>query len=262
MSNEFEKFIRNNRESFDNHVPDHAVLERIHNQMAGRQKKQGVFISMNVIRWAAACLLLVGAGTFLFIQKTPAGNSVQIAETRDTVPAATPDTKVAETIVPKPTEQEPVIEQKPAIQNKAPQQYVSYENRVTNNRQVMFAKLNDSESPSQRIMGAEQAYKLQKTDKDIVDVLIKTMNSDPNTNVRLAALEALEQFYRVPYVKQQLISSLKIQKDPMVQIGLIQLLTGMKETVILNDLEKIANDNSNLKEVRDQAYSSIFQLES
>jgi hypothetical protein len=261
MSNEFEKFIQNNRESFDDQTPDPAVLERIHNQMTGGQKNRGVFISMNVIRWAAACLLLVGAGTFLFIQKNPAANVVQATKTKETKAVNAPDIKIAAATDPKSIAQEPVIEEEPVIEHKT-QQYASYENPLSNNRQVMFAKLNNSESPSQRIMGAEQAYKLQKTDKDIVDVLIKTMNSDPNTNVRLAALDALSRFNRIAYVKQQLISALKIQKDPMVQIGLIQLLTGMKQTIILNDLEKIANDDTVLKEVRDQAYSSIFLLES
>lgn len=259
MSNEFEKFIQNNREDFDDQIPDPAVLERIQHEMAGGSKKQGVFISMNTIRWAAACLLLAGAGTFFLLKTSePIKNVAKTEVIHDTV--ASEDTSELKTA------EEPVksveTEQQPGMP-KVQQQYAAYEKPSgMDNRQVMFAKLNNSESPGQRIMGVEQAYKLQSTDKEIVDVLVKTMNTDPNTNVRLAALDALSQFHRVNYVKQQLIASLKIQKDPMVQIGLIQLLTGMKQTVILNDLEKIANDDSVLKEVRDQAYSSIFQLES
>jgi hypothetical protein len=117
-------------------------------------------------------------------------------------------------------------------------------------------------SPSQRMRAAIQAYEMKDTDKEIVDALVKTMNTDPNTNVRLAALDALAKFHREPYVKKQLLGAMSKQKDPMVQIGLIELLTKMKQTSILKELDKMVKDGNTMEAVKDQAYSSIFTLRS
>src|SRR5947199_292919 len=77
--------------------------------------------------------------------------------------------------------------------------------------------------------GANVALKIVKADDEVVNALVKSMHSDPNTNVRLAALEALTKFRAQPHVRKVLIESLAIQKDPVVQIALIQLLVQMKE---------------------------------
>ncbi len=86
------------------------------------------------------------------------------------------------------------------------------------------------------------------------------MNNDPNTNVRLAALEAIAKFHRESYVRKQLTAALKKQKDPIVQVELIQVLTKMKQTSILGELEKLVKDVNTDKEVKDRAYASILTL--
>jgi HEAT repeat protein len=86
------------------------------------------------------------------------------------------------------------------------------------------------------------------------------MHEDPNTNVRMAALEALGKFHEEPGVRKELIHSLAIQKDPMVQIALIQLLVTIKEKSVMKDLERITKDKSTMKAVKDEAYSGILKL--
>jgi len=258
MSNEFEKFINENREAFDNKTPDYpAVLQRIQEQMSGADKKKGILVPMKIVRWAAAaCIVLIaGAGTFWILQKKPVtGTIATITKTKD-----------AETVTPVPNPQ-PVVkdlsENKEFIAHATGKGGTAVEEELALRKKALFAKLNDMESPSQRLTATAQAYELKNTDNDIVDALVKTMNNDPSTNVRLAALEALSRFYREAYVKKQLIASLQKQKDPMVQIELIQLLTKMRETTILKELDKIVNDGNTMKAVKDHAYSSIFTLRS
>ena len=60
-------------------------------------------------------------------------------------------------------------------------------------------------------------------DEEVIEVLVKTLNEDPNSNVRMASLDALSKFYAQPNVKKALLESMKFQKDPVVQIALIQL---------------------------------------
>lgn len=124
----------------------------------------------------------------------------------------------------------------------------------------MLAKLNNDQSASQRMQGINVVYKMDKASDEIVDVLVKTMNEDPNSNVRLAALEALSRFINEEPVRNALVTSLSKQNDPVVQITLIQLLVKMKEKGVVKDLEKIVNDEQTIQAVKDEAYSGIMKL--
>jgi len=134
------------------------------------------------------------------------------------------------------------------------------EAKIEENRKMMLAMMDNQLSASQRMVGVSVAYELEKPDDEIVNVLVKTMNEDVNTNVRLAALDALGKFSAEPQVRNNLIGSLKLQKDPVVQIALIQLLVKMKETSVLNQLEKITRDAGVLKAVKDEAHAGILKL--
>jgi HEAT repeat protein len=131
---------------------------------------------------------------------------------------------------------------------------------MAESRKLMMAMLENEQSASQRMTGVSVAFELEKPDDEIVSVLVKTMNEDPNTNVRLAAMEALGKFSTEPTVRRALIHSLSVQKDPVVQIALIQLMVRMKEKGIIHELEKMTKDNSVMKAVKDEAYAGILKL--
>jgi HEAT repeat protein len=139
-------------------------------------------------------------------------------------------------------------------------QIAELKQQVEENRKLMLTMMNNEQSASQRMVGVSVAYQLDQADDEIVSVLIKTLNEDPNTNVRLAALDALGKFINEAQVKKGLIQSLSTQKDPMVQIALIQLMVKIKEKSIVDQLEKLTKDASTLKAVKDEAYSGILKL--
>ncbi len=132
--------------------------------------------------------------------------------------------------------------------------------QVDENRRVMMAMMENQQSASQRMTGLSVAYEMDKPDDEIVSVLVKTMNEDPNSNVRLAAMDALGKFSNETNVRNALIQSLSTQKDPIVQIALIQLLVKMKETGVVKQLEQMTKDASTMKAVKDEAYSGILKL--
>ena len=140
------------------------------------------------------------------------------------------------------------------------QELARLQNEMNATKQMMMAMLDNQQSASQRMVGATVAYKMVRMDDEIVNALARSMNEDANTNVRLAALDALSKFYQEPGVQKVLIQSLSIQKDPVVQIALIQLLVLMKEKSVVEDLEKIADDPEMLKAVKDEAYNGILKL--
>lgn len=127
-------------------------------------------------------------------------------------------------------------------------------------KQMMLAMMENQLSASKRIQGVNVALTIGSADDEVVKALVKTMNQDANTNVRLAALEALSRFQHEPAVRSALISSLDSQNDPVVQIALIQLLVKMKEKGVVNELERIINDSTSIKPVKDEAYSGILKL--
>jgi hypothetical protein len=127
-------------------------------------------------------------------------------------------------------------------------------------RRIMMAMLDNRQSAGQRVLGATAAFNMETADDQIVRALVKAMNEDPNTNVRLAALEALGKFHEQEQVRKALIASLATQKDPVVQIALIQLMVRMKEKGVVKDLEKIVDDVQTIKAVKDEAYFGLMKL--
>jgi hypothetical protein len=140
------------------------------------------------------------------------------------------------------------------------QQIAALEKEVLETKRMMLMMIDNQQSASQRIQGANVALRITKADDEVVSALVKTMNEDPNTNVRLAALEALSKFHEQPHVRKALIESLARQKDPVVQIALIQLMVQMKEKDAVKGLENIIEDSETMKAVKDEAYTGLLKL--
>lgn len=138
---------------------------------------------------------------------------------------------------------------------------LAMKNEVERTKQLMLRMLDNQQSASQRFMGATAAFNdYEKADDEIVNALIRTMNEDENTNVRIAALEALGKFHRQPHVRKALIAALTTQKDPLVQIALIRLMVEMKEPGIKSELERITTDEEILPAVKDEAHAGLLRL--
>ena len=145
-------------------------------------------------------------------------------------------------------------------QNDQHQRLVEIENELKATKVMMMGLIDNQQSASQRLQGINVALTIQNADEEVVNALAKRMNEDPNTNVRLAALDALSKFHTEPQVRKVLLDALSTQKDPMVQIALIQLMVKMKEKSVVNDLKKIVEDSETMKAVKDEAYSGILIL--
>lgn len=102
-----------------------------------------------------------------------------------------------------------------------------------------FIQAKDANSSANRYMAMKLPPKMQHIDKKILKILVNTLNTDPNTNVRLAALESLNTFISESYVKTQLIESFKIQTDPTIQIALINILTDARIKTIEAELDRM-----------------------
>ena len=120
-------------------------------------------------------------------------------------------------------------------------------------QEALLAGLRDYSGP-QKIAAVYNIKNYGVVDDQLVNALVYTMNSDNNVNVRLAAINALsEMMDKNPKIKSDLIQSLSIQDNPLLQISLIQVLTesGIKEAK--DEIESIANNENTNQLVREYA---------
>ncbi len=124
-------------------------------------------------------------------------------------------------------------------------------------QEVLLAGLRDYSGP-QKIEAVDYLKTSGIAGEELVNVLVYTMNTDKNVNVRLAAISALsEMINKNEKIKTELIHSLSVQENPLLQISLIQVLTesGVKEAK--DEIESISNNENTNQEVRSYAKSMI-----
>ncbi|GAB3870807.1 hypothetical protein GCM10028824_19880 [Hymenobacter segetis] len=116
-------------------------------------------------------------------------------------------------------------------------------------------------SASDRIQLVTNATKPAAAPDDAtVQVLLNTLNFDPNPNVRLAACEALYRLRDAPGVREGLANSLPIQTDPNVQIALIDMVVSLRVHRAVPQLQRLAKKADALPVVRAQAEAGIGKL--
>ena len=271
MKDELEDFIANHRDELDSKRPNPAVLARILGQMQSEQeaKPKGVLIPFRILQWTAACIIILVGGIAIWaLQKQPDFKTitpVALVVHKKLIQPYNGANDVVSTIVAEPNKIKrnnvDLVDEAIALRR---EQLITKLNvkRATQQKIALFASLKNMDSPASRINATSGIYQLKNAGRDVVEALVQTLNNDPNANVRMAALDGLAKFYREQYVCRKLIASLKKQQDPAVQIAMIELLTRMKESAILTELDKLVNDEYTMKAVKDCAYSSIFRLRS
>lgn len=127
-------------------------------------------------------------------------------------------------------------------------------------RQMVTLSLLNQPSSSERLRGISLSYRVYQPADELLSALINTVNSDPNVNVRLAAVDALYLFSNKLEIRDELIQSLAKQTSPLVQISLINLLVEFRERNSLEALKKLVKNNQINHEVKQQAQWGIEQL--
>ena len=116
------------------------------------------------------------------------------------------------------------------------------------------------ESASERIMATYEFKKMDSTNDEILDALIYTFNNDDNTNVKNAAADALYKFGNHEKVRKAFINGLTSQKDPLLQIKLIDMLVGLGEKRALPKLQEVMQEENQMKVVKQKAAQGIGKL--
>jgi HEAT repeat protein len=143
--------------------------------------------------------------------------------------------------------------------NRRAEEVAMIEAEKAHTRQVVSG-LADERSPANRILAVKEASSSGNINAEIIRTLIRTMDNDPNSNVRLAAMEALSKFRGEQAVRDALVSSLSKQSDPVVQIALIQLIVELRDKDAVEPLRLIIENEATLESVKDEAHLGIWVL--
>lgn len=79
-------------------------------------------------------------------------------------------------------------------------------------------------SPSERLRGVSYGRSVSGTDERVAEALIGALETDPDVNVRLAAIEALRPLAARPETRPRLVAAAAGQQSPLVQLSLVEVL--------------------------------------
>lgn len=119
----------------------------------------------------------------------------------------------------------------------------------------------ENESASQRIAAINLSEDIQTTDRRILEAFTDRMLYDENPSVRLAAVEALAKFSSEEMVKVAFLKALEKDKDPAIQIELIQVLVEIEEKRALPSMKNLLNNEAVPEYVKKELEYNIPSLE-
>lgn len=137
---------------------------------------------------------------------------------------------------------------------------LAIQRQIDDNRTFLMETLSNQTSASVRLSGINTSQKVKWLDDELEQALVDTYLNDENTNVRLAALNALARFANKPSVRAQLVSSLELQTDPLVLIQLINVLVRIEEQSAVPNMKKIIESDQYQQFIKDEAEMGIMKL--
>ena len=133
--------------------------------------------------------------------------------------------------------------------------------QVENLRQTVALSMLQDQSSSSRIRGVSYASQVQPPDRQIEQALLFAVNHDANVNVRLRAVDALENLAGNPDIQRALVDALPLQDSPLVEIALIDVLTEVNDKAAVPALRLLAEDAKADDAVRQRASAGVKKLE-
>ena len=120
-------------------------------------------------------------------------------------------------------------------------------------RHMVTLSLLQQQSATDRLKGVSWSGQIDAPRNDIIQALLDALANDPNVNVRLASLDALERFADREPVRRAAVDAVQTQMSPLVQIALIDFIVKTGERDSVDVLKRIADDPEAHEAVRARA---------
>jgi HEAT repeats len=131
---------------------------------------------------------------------------------------------------------------------------------VSDMKRLFLLSLLDHQSASERLRALAWADQLAHPGEQVLSALLRSLDSDPNVNVRLAAVNALRPFAADAAVRKGLLRSLDDQTSPLVQIELINLMVDLDARDSIPELKVLLQRQELNPAVRERAEWGLQNL--
>lgn len=241
MNDHLKKYVQENRDDFDNLEPSADIFLRLKKELKQTPKeKKGIILVLANHKWlVAASVLITLSLTYLLLSK----NTIQNINTQQVVKTTAPE-----------IHKEIIKDEAKVVTTPTYAKRTFKKRAMQNDVFAVYRDLTDSTSSSTRLAAILSIQKSNNISYDVIDKLTQTLNHDSNSNVRLAALNLMAKYAQDSYVNNAFMLSLSNQKDPLLQLGLMELLRQTNNPKLDDKLYALANDPTTLAEVKDQAY--------
>jgi hypothetical protein len=140
------------------------------------------------------------------------------------------------------------------------EQIAALQSEVRDTKNLMIVNMLKQQSASKRLMAVNYAEELDILMPQTVDALLYSLNNDKNVNVRLAALGTLSKYSFDPVIRTELIRAFYNEKEPVLQLNMINLMILLDEKSSADILRKLASDEQTQESVREQARKGLDVL--
>jgi len=127
-------------------------------------------------------------------------------------------------------------------------------------RALLTLSLMQQAAATERLHGVRTAAQLVDTRPEVVSALLDALRRDPDVNVRLAAIRALERAGTEPAVRDGVVTALDLEESPLVSIALMDFVVTARMPPAVTALRRVADNEDRDQAVRDAAVAAINQL--
>jgi len=127
-------------------------------------------------------------------------------------------------------------------------------------REMVTLSLMQQQSASERLKGVSWSGQIDRPSSEVVAALLDTLMHDPNVNVRLATIDALERLASRDDVRRGAIEAVERQMSPLVQVALIDFMVKVNERESIDTLRRLSQDPHVDVAVRARATWGVQQL--
>ncbi len=140
------------------------------------------------------------------------------------------------------------------------QQLNHLSDEVSQMREVMMMSMLDNDSVTERLKAVNVSMEMQPADNKVADALLKTLQNDPNVNVRLAAIEALLHHASQPRVREGLVNAISTQESPIIQAALADAMLMLQEKRSIEKFKELLDQNDLDRNVRNKLQNTVTAL--
>ncbi len=137
-------------------------------------------------------------------------------------------------------------------QRKVNEDIAQLQDETNQMKQTAMFSLLENQSARKRIQGVNYIEEFEQPDEAIIQALANRLLYDENDNVRMTAFEALVKFTSSETVKTTFINALEQEKNPSIQVAIIQALVQIQEKKAAEPMKKLLEKEDTQPFIKDQ----------